>query len=527
VSKPVVLIAEDLSPATIEALGPDFEVRSVDGSDRDALLPALADVDAVLIRSATRMDAEAIAAGRRLKVIARAGVGLDNVDVQTATRAGVMVVNAPTSNITSAAELAVGLLLATARNIAPANAALKAGAWKRSDYTGVELFEKTVGVVGLGRIGALVAERLKGFGMKILAYDPYASPAKAGQLGAQLVGLDELLEHSDFITIHLPKTPETLGLIGEEALSRVKPTVRIVNAARGGIVDEAALARALAEGRVAGAGLDVFAKEPTTESPLFAHESVVVTPHLGASTDEAQEKAGIAVARSVRLALGGELVPDAVNVSSGFIAEEVRPGIPLVEKLGRIFTAIAGSVPAQLDVEVRGEITAHDVNVWKLVALKGLFTDVVEDPVTYVNAPVFAEQRGCVVRLVTDPDSGDFRNVTTLRGTLADGAVVSVSGTLTGPKKVEKLVGVNGHDLEVPLSDHMLVFEYTDRPGVIGNVGRILGDAAINIGGMQVSRQEDRAIGVLNVDSAVPPALAAELSDVVDAKTFTAIDLQD
>ncbi|HET7397736.1 MAG TPA: phosphoglycerate dehydrogenase [Intrasporangium sp.] len=526
-TKPVVLIAEELSPATIEALGPDFEVRSCDGANRDELLPALADVDAVLIRSATKMDAEAIAAGKRLKVIARAGVGLDNVDVAAATRAGVMVVNAPTSNITSAAELAVGLLLATARNIAPANQALKGGAWKRSKYSGVELLDKTVGVVGLGRIGALVAERLKGFGMNVIAYDPYASAVRAGQLGARLVGLDELLAQSDFITVHLPKTPETLGLIGEEALSKVKPSVRIINAARGGIVDEAALARAIEEGRVAGAGIDVFATEPCTDSPLFAHESVVVTPHLGASTEEAQEKAGVSVAKSVRLALGGELVPDAVNVSSGFIAEEVRPGIPLVEKLGRVFTAIAGSVPAQLDVDVRGEITEHDVSVWKLVALKGIFTDVVEDPVTYVNAPVLAEQRGCAVRLVTDAAAGDFRNITTLRGTLQDGSVVSVAGTLTGPKMVEKLVGVNGYDLEVPLTDHMLVFEYRDRPGVIGSVGRILGDADVNIGGMQVSRQGDRAIGVLNIDAPVSPQLGAEISQAVEARTFSIINLED
>jgi D-3-phosphoglycerate dehydrogenase len=527
VTKPVVLIAEELSPATIEALGPDFEVRTCNGADRGELLPALADVDAVLIRSATKMDAEAIAAGRRLKVIARAGVGLDNVDVQAATQAGVMVVNAPTSNITSAAELAIALLLATARNIAPANQALKGGAWKRSKYSGVELLDKTVGVVGLGRIGALVAERLKGFGMRVIAYDPYASAAKAGQVGAQLVGLDELLAQSDFITIHLPKTPETIGLIGDDALSKVKPSVRIVNAARGGIVDEAALARAIAEGRVAGAGVDVFATEPTTESPLFEHESVVVTPHLGASTEEAQEKAGVSVARSVRLALSGELVPDAVNVSSGYIAEEVRPGIPLVEKLGRIFTAVAGSVPAQLDVDVRGEITEHDVSVWKLVALKGLFTDVVEDPVTYVNAPILAEQRDCQVRLLTDAAAGDFRNITTLRGTLTDGTIVSVSGTLTGPKMVEKLVGINGYDLEVPLSDHMLVFEYSDRPGIIGAVGRLLGDADVNIGGMQVSRQADHAIGVLNVDSAVSPQLASEIAAAVDAKTFTVVNLQD
>ena len=327
-SKPVVLIAEELSPATIEALGPDFEVRSADGANRDELLPALADVDAVLIRSATKMDAEAIAAAKQLKVIARAGVGLDNVDVQSATQAGVMVVNAPTSNITSAAELAVGLLLATARNIAPANQALKGGAWKRSKYSGVELLDKTVGVVGLGRIGALVAERLKGFGMKIVAYDPYASPAKAGQLGAQLVGLDELLAQSDFITIHLPKTPETIGLIGEEALAKVKPSVRIVNAARGGIVDEAALARAIAEGRVAGAGIDVFATEPTTR--VAALRARVRRRHARTSAPRPtrpRRRPASRVARSVRLALGGELVPDAVNVSSGFIAEEVRPGI--------------------------------------------------------------------------------------------------------------------------------------------------------------------------------------------------------
>ena len=396
VSKPIVLIAEELSPATIDALGPDFEIRQIDGADRSQLLPALADVDAVLIRSATKMDSEAIAAAKNLKVIARAGVGLDNVDVPAATQAGVMVVNAPTSNITSAAELAVGLLLSTARNIAPANQALKGGAWKRSKYGGVELLDKKVGVVGFGRIGQLVAERLKGFGMEILAYDPYVSAQRAGQLGARLVTLDELLAESDFITVHLPKSPETLGLLGKDAFSKVKPTVRIINAARGGIVDEEALAEALRDGRVAGAGIDVFATEPTTESPLFEHESVVVTPHLGASTEEAQEKAGVAVAKSVRLALSGDLVPDAVNVSGGAVAEEVRPGIDLVEKLGRIFTGVAGSVPVQLDVDVRGEITEHDVSVWELAALKGVFTDVTEDPVTYVNAP--AHRQGARLR---------------------------------------------------------------------------------------------------------------------------------
>jgi D-3-phosphoglycerate dehydrogenase / 2-oxoglutarate reductase len=527
VTKPVVLIAEELSPATLDALGPDFEVRHCDGANRDELLPALADVDAVLVRSATQIDEEALAAAPRLKVVARAGVGLDNVDVKAATVAGVMVVNAPTSNITSAAELAVGLLLATARNIAPANQALKAGAWKRSKYSGVELLDKTVGIVGLGRIGVLVAERLAAFGMKVVAYDPYVSAARAGQLGVQLLSLEELLGQSDFITVHLPKTPETVGLIGEEALKLVKPAVRIINAARGGIVDEQALADALKEGRVAGAGIDVYAKEPCTDSPLFAFESVVVTPHLGASTDEAQEKAGVAVARSVRLALGGELVPDAVNVSGGVIAEEVRPGISLVEKLGRIFTALAGAVPAQIDIDVRGEITQHDVSVWRLAALKGLFQDVVEESVSYVNAPLIAQERGCEVRLLTEPVSPDFRNVTTLRGTLADGSVVSVAGTLTGPRMVEKVVAVNGFDLEVPISEHMAFFRYVERPGIIGIVGRVLGDAGVNIAGMQVERdrQGGEALSVLTVDTAIPAGVLADIATSIDASDAKMVDL--
>ncbi|HHU10151.1 MAG TPA: phosphoglycerate dehydrogenase [Intrasporangiaceae bacterium] len=526
-TKPVVLIAEELSPATLDALGPDFEIRHCDGANREELLPALADVDAILIRSATKMDAEAIAAARNLKVIARAGVGLDNVDTPAATKAGVMVVNAPTSNITSAAELAVGLLLATARNIAPANEALKGGAWKRSQYGGIELLDKTVGVIGFGRIGQLVAERLKGFGMNILAYDPYANAQRAGQLGVQLVGLDDLLAASDFITIHLPKTPETAGLIGKEALTKVKPTVRIVNAARGGIIDEDALAEAIREGRVAGAGLDVFNTEPTTQSPLFEFESVVVTPHLGASTEEAQEKAGVAVARSVRLALSGDLVPDAVNVDGGHVPEEVRPGIALVENLGRIFTALAGACPVQLDVDVKGEITEHDVSIWKLSALKGLFSDITDDPVTYVNAPLMAAERGCEVRLLTDPAAYDFRNVTELRGTLADGRIVSVAGTLTGPRMVPKVIGINGFDLEVPLSEHMAFFTYEDRPGVIGQIGNLLGDANVNIASMQVARNAEatEALVALTLDSKIPDDVLSGIADVVDTDAVQVVDL--
>jgi D-3-phosphoglycerate dehydrogenase / 2-oxoglutarate reductase len=527
VSKPVVLIAEELSPATIEALGPDFEVRFCDGADRAELLAAIVDVDAILVRSATKVDAEALAAARRLKVVARAGVGLDNVDVAAATQAGVMVVNAPTSNIVSAAELAVALLLATARHVPQATASLRAGLWKRSSFTGAELFEKTLGVVGLGRIGVLVVQRLAAFGMNMVAYDPYVSTARAGQLGVHLMGLDELLAESDFITVHLPKTPETVGLIGEPQLRLVKPSVRIVNAARGGIIDEAALYDALKEGRVAAAGLDVFAKEPCTDSPLFELDSVVATPHLGASTDEAQERAGIAVAQSVRLALAGELVPDAVNVSGGVIAEEVRPAIALSEKLGRIFTALAGGLPTQLDVEVHGEIIGRDVGVLRLAVLKGLFGGVVEGQVSYVNAPVLASERGIDVRLVTDPDSPHYRNVVTVRGTLTDGTALAVSGTLTGPKQVEKLVGIDGHDLEVPLADHMMVMRYTDRPGVIGSLGRLLGDAGVNIANMQVGRTDagGAAVSVLTLDDVAPQSVIDEIVLEVGAESVRLVTL--
>ncbi|MGH8894833.1 MAG: phosphoglycerate dehydrogenase, partial [Actinomycetes bacterium] len=518
---------EELSPATIEALGPDFEVRYCDGTDRDDLLRAVTDAEALLVRSATHVDAEVLAAARRLKVVARAGVGLDNVDVKAATQAGVMVVNAPQSNIVSAAEMAVGLLLAAARNIAPASSSLKSGEWKRSKYTGVELHEKTAGVVGLGRIGALVAQRLSAFGMHVIAYDPFVAAGRAAQMGVRLVGLDELLRTSDVISVHLPKTVETVGIIGEEQLATVKPTAILVNAARGGIVDEDALAAAIKEGRVAAAGLDVYATEPCTDSPLFQFEQVVATPHLGASTDEAQEKAGVSVARSVRLALAGELVPDAVNVQGGVIAEDVRPGIPLAEKLGRFFTALSGTVPSQLDIEVRGEITQHDVRVLELAALKGMFVDVVEDPVSYVNAPLLASERGVGVRLTTDADSPDYRNLLTLRGTLADGVQVSVSGTLTGPRQVEKLVEVDGFDIEVTMSDHMAVFRYEDRPGIVGTVGRILGEARVNIAGMQVSRDRKggHALVVMTVDGAIPTAVLDEIVTEIGAEAARQIDL--
>ncbi|WP_424535950.1 phosphoglycerate dehydrogenase [Sphaerisporangium viridialbum] len=528
-NKPVVLVAEELSEAGLAVLGADFEVRHTDGADRSQLLPALAEVDALIVRSATQVDAEALSHAPRLRVVARAGVGLDNVDVEAATKAGVMVVNAPTSNITSAAEHTVALILASARNVAQGHGALKAGEWKRSKYTGVELDEKVIGVLGLGRIGQLVAQRLAPFGVELIAYDPYLQPARAAQMGVRLVSLEELLMQADFITVHLPKSKETVGLIGERELHTVKPSVRIINVARGGIVDENALYSAIKEGRVAGAGIDVFSKEPCTDSPLFELDSVVVTPHLGASTHEAQEKAGTQVARSVKLALAGEFVPDAVNVQGGAVAEDVKPGLPLAEKLGRVFTALAGEVATRLDVEIRGEIAAHDVRVLELAALKGVFTDVVEDAVTYVNAPLLAKDRGVTVELVTSDESPDWRNVVTVRGVLADGRTVSVSGTLSGPRQITKIVEVNGFQMEIEPTDHLAFFTYADRPGIVGIVGKILGERQVNIASMQVARDAKggKALIALTVDSAIPAEVTDQIVQEIGAEGGRTVDLGD
>jgi D-3-phosphoglycerate dehydrogenase / 2-oxoglutarate reductase len=524
----VVLIAEELAPAAIDLLANDFDVRHVDGTDRAALLAALGTADAVIVRSATQVDAEAVAAAPRLKVIARAGVGLDNVDVPAATARGVLVVNAPTANIVSAAEQAIALLLSVARHTAAANASLRRGEWQRSKFTGVEVQGKTVGVVGLGRIGVLFAQRMAAFGTRLIAYDPYLQPARAAQFGVRLVGLDELLRESDFISIHLPKTPETLGLIGERELRLVKPTVRIVNAARGGLVDEQALADALAEGRVAGAGLDVYAKEPCTSSPLFALDNVVAVPHLGASTVEAQDKAGLAVARSVKLALDGEFVPDAANVQAGgVVAEDVRPLLPVAERLGKVFTAVAGGVAVNVAVEVRGPVVVRDVSVLRLAATKGLFAAVVEEQVTYVNAPHLAADRGVEVSLAALADTVEQPLLVSLSGALPDGRPVAVAGTAHAGGV--RLTQVDGFDLELAADGVLLFFRYADRPGVVGTVGTILGGAGVNIAAMQVARRAagGEALMTLTIDSPIGADLLAKAAEAIGATAAAAVDLTD
>jgi D-3-phosphoglycerate dehydrogenase len=524
--RPVVLLAEKLAPSVIELLGDAVEVRHVDGTDRPALLSALAEADALLVRSATQVDAEALAAAGRLKVVARAGVGLDNVDVPAATERGVLVVNAPTSNIVSAAEHAVALLLALARRVPAADASLRQGQWKRSSFNGVELNGKTAGIVGLGKIGQLLAQRLAAFGMELIAYDPYVSPARAAQLGIELVTLDELLARADTVSIHLPKTPETKGLIGKDQLAKVKPGVLIVNDARGGLIDEDALAEALREGRVGGAGIDVFVKEPCTESPLFELPNTVVTPHLGASTVEAQDRAGTDVARSVLLALAGDFVPDAVNVQAGgAVGEEVRPYLPLVRKLGTVVAALASKPPASITVEVRGELAGEDVSILPLAALRGVFAGMVDEQVTFVNAPKLAEDLGVRVEVATEPESANHRSLVTVRAALPDGGVVAVSGTLTGLDGVAKVVEVNGRHFDLRAEGTVLLLEYPDRPGVMGTVGTLLGETGVNIEAAQISQTRDGqdAIMLLRVDRQVSSEVLEPTGAAVGARLARSI----
>ncbi|OBG73673.1 MULTISPECIES: phosphoglycerate dehydrogenase [unclassified Mycobacterium] len=524
---PVVLIADKLAQSTVAALGDQVEVRWVDGPDREKLLAAVPEADALLVRSATTVDAEVLAAATKLKIVARAGVGLDNVDVAAATERGVLVVNAPTSNIHSAAEHALALLLAAARQIPAADASLREHTWKRSSFNGTEIFGKTVGVVGLGRIGQLVAQRLTAFGTHLVAYDPYVSPARAAQLGIELLSLDELLARADFISVHLPKTPETAGLIDKDALAKTKPGVIIVNAARGGLVNEEALAEAVTSGHVRAAGIDVYAKEPCTDSPLFDLPQVVVTPHLGASTSEAQDRAGTDVAASVKLALAGEFVPDAVNVGGGVVNEEVAPWLDLVRKLGVLAATLSDGPPVSVTVQVRGELASEDVEVLKLSALRGLFSAVVEGPVTFVNAPSLAEERGVTAELTKASESPNHRSVVDVRAVAHNGTAVNVAGALSGPQLVEKIVQINGRNFDLRARGTNLVINYVDQPGALGKIGTLLGAAGVNIQAAQLSEDAEGpgATILLRLDRDVPADVRAEISSAVGANKLEVVDL--
>ena len=522
-----VLVTEPLSDRGLEVLRQEHEVDVRTDLAGGGLAEAVPGYDALIVRSQTRVDGAVIDAGANLRVIARAGIGLDNVDVEAATRRGVMVVNAPQSNILSAAEHTMALLLALARNVPQADGSLRAGEWSRERFQGVELHGKTLGIVGLGRVGTMVAQRALAFGMRLIAFDPYVSRERARDLSIELMpDLGALLVQSDFITVHLPRTAETEGLIGERELALMKEGARIVNTARGGIVDEGALEAALRSGRLGGAALDVFAEEPVTEHPLFGLPNVVVTPHLGASTREAQDKAGVAIAEMVRLALRGEFVPYAVNVAAAEASEQVRPFLPLTERLGRILTGLADAPMRSLAVEYVGKVAEADTRVLTLAAVKGALTGIVHEPVSYVNAPTIARERGLEVSERRSPESQDYVNLVVLRAGTESGEV-AVGGTLVGPRNAERLVRVYEFDLDIAPADHMAFFNYEDRPGVIGAVGTILGEAGINIASMEVGRKEAGGLALmcLTVDSPIPPEVLDRIVEGVGMKAARQVAL--
>jgi D-3-phosphoglycerate dehydrogenase len=519
-----VLVSEKLSGAGLERLREHVDVDVKQGLSPEELESIIGEYDALIVRSATKVTQTVLEKGENLKVVGRAGIGLDNVDVDAATRQGILVVNAPQSNVLSAAEHTMALLLAQARNVPQAHAALVAGSWEREKWQGVELHGKTLGIVGLGRVGTLVAQRASAFGMRLVAYDPYVAPNRAAQMGVQLVDdIAELAKRSDFLTIHMPRTPETIGLIGERELAVVKPGVRIVNTARGGLIDEDALVAALKEGRVGGAAIDVFVDEPVTDHALFGLPNVVVTPHLGASTAEAQDKAGLAIAEQVLLALRGEFVPYAVNVDVGTdIPEPVRPYLQLAERLGRVAVALAGTGIEALRFEYHGGIAEHDTRALTLSGLKGAFSAVVHEPVTFVNAPLMAKERGISVEESKSSQSLDYVNLVEVRAS-GKGETVSVAGVLVGKKDTERLVRIYGYDLDMAFAPIMVFFRYEDRPGIVGIVGTLLGEAGVNIANMQVGRQNEggEALMGLAVDSPIPEKVLdsiAEKAQLRDAR---------
>jgi D-3-phosphoglycerate dehydrogenase len=523
-----VLVTEPLAESGIERLREHVEVDERAGLAESELRSIISGYEGLVIRSATRVDSDLLERAANLKVVGRAGIGLDNVDVEAATRQGIMVVNAPQSNVLSAAEHTLALLLAQARNLAQAHASLVDGSWQRERYQGVELYGKTLGIIGLGRVGTLVAQRASAFGMNIIAFDPYVSGGRAAQMGVQMMSsVREVCRRADWLTIHLPRTSETLGIIGARELMEAKPGLRVVNTARGGLVDEAALIDALRSGRVAGAGIDVFVDEPVTQHELFAFENVVVTPHLGASTAEAQDKAGVAIAEQVLLALRGEFVPYAVNLEVGpDIPEPVRPYLPLAERLGRFAVALAGSGIDGIRFEYHGRIADHDTRALTLSGLKGAFSAVVHEPVTFVNAPLLARDRGISVEEARMSESLDYVNVVEVHAECKS-ETVSVAGVLAGKRDDERLVRAHGYELDMAFSPIMVLFRYEDRPGIIGIVGSLLGRADVNIASMQVARHSEggEALMVMAVDSPIPAEVLDEIVTRAEMRDARAIVL--
>ena len=512
--RPKVLVAEEIADSGVDLLRESCDVDVDLGLDPEQLRAKIGEYDAILIRSATTLDEAAIEAATRLKVIGRAGVGVNNVDVPAATRRGIIVANAPQSNVVAAAEQTVALMLSLARNVPQAHAALTDGRWERSKFGGVEVYEKTLGIIGFGRIGQLVAQRAKAFGMRILAFDPFISPERYGELGAERAdSVDEVYSQADFITIHLPATEETRNFLSTEQFAAMKNGVRIINCARGELIDDDALQAALDSGKVAGAALDVFKQEPITDHPLFSgYDNVVVTPHLGASTVEAQDRAGVQTAEQVLAALTGGTVTTAVNLPA--ISAEDRdvlgPFVPLLRDLSRLAVELAGGV-GRIEVEILGRIAERDTRPLVAAALMGALAGRTEEPVNEINAASFAQARGIEVDERTSATARDYTDL--VRVTVAaDGEPVRVVGTVIGQRNRPHLLEVWGQRFNVQLEDHLTLLRYRDMPGMLGRIGTELGQHGVNIVSAAVGRQPEIVEGpghaaiAITTDAPVPSA---------------------
>lgn len=501
-----ILVSDPLSAEGVEILRQRAEVTEGDYSDPEKLKKVIGDYDALIVRSGTRVNAEVIEAGKKLRVIGRAGVGVDNIDVRKATEKGIVVINAPEGNTISAAEHTVALITAMARNIFEANASMKKGEWNRKQFLGVELNRKVLGIIGLGRIGSEVARRCRAMGMNIIAYDPYISSEQAEKIGAKMVPLEEVYRLSDFITLHLPLNNATYHLIGEEQLAMMKQGVRIINCARGGLINEEALCQALESGHVAGAALDVFEMEPPSRCPLVNYDSVIMTPHLGASTREAQVNVAVQVANQVLEALNGGPVCCAVNVPIVMpdVMADINPFMPLMHLMGSLYMQVFGGSVEEIEIHYSGEIANKTLSPLTTSCLIGILQVMVGNQVNYVNAPVLARGRGIRIREVSTSNGGHFSNLITLSVTTG-GEKNVISGTLFNQEDM-RIVQIGNYRIEMVPTHYMLICNYKDKPGVIGKVATVLGDHGINIGSMQVGRQHagGEAVMALQLDDPVP-----------------------
>jgi D-3-phosphoglycerate dehydrogenase len=511
-----VLITDSLAPQGLAVFEREagLTVEYKPGLDPADVRRAIADADALVVRSGTKVTAEILEAGSRLKVVGRAGIGVDNIDVVAASKRGIVVMNTPGGNNVTTAEHTISLLLAMSRNIPQAMASLRSGKWERNKFTGVEVFNKTLGVIGVGNIGAIVADRAQGLKMKVIAYDPFLTPEAAARLGVELVGLEDLYARADFITIHTPLTAETRGLIGGEAMAKMRKGVRIVNCARGGIVDEKALADAVRSGHVASAALDVFVEEPPPKDhPLLGIDNVVVTPHLGASTDEAQVNVAIAIAEQIADYLVRGDVRNAVNFPS-VSAERLavlRPFLALGEKVGGLQAQLAPGAPTEVEIESSGDVAEHDMKALTASVLKGILSPVMDSVVNYVNAPVIARDRGIRIVEARSSTPSDFLNSVTTRVKRADGPTTTVAGAVFG-KKTLRIVRINKFYMEAVPEGCILMLNNRDVPGVVGAVGTLLGKHGINIAGIELGRDESgMAISLVHVDEPASTEVLGEL----------------